>query len=31
MAKAVFVRFEVPKELKDKAYEVVELARTPAS
>lgn len=27
MAKSVFVRFELPKELKDKAYEVVELAR----
>ena len=27
MAKAIFVRFEMPKELKDKAYEVVELAR----
>jgi large subunit ribosomal protein L7Ae len=27
MAKAIFVKFEMPKELQDKAYEVVELAR----
>ncbi|HTY46467.1 MAG TPA: 50S ribosomal protein L7Ae [Methanomassiliicoccales archaeon] len=27
MAKAIFVRFEMPKELQDKAYEIVELAR----
>ncbi len=28
MAKAVYVRFEVPKEVYDKAYEAIELART---
>jgi len=27
MAKPIFVRFEMPKELQDKAYEIVELAR----
>ncbi len=27
MAKPIFVKFEMPKELQDKAYEVVELAR----
>jgi large subunit ribosomal protein L7Ae len=27
MAKAMYVRFEVPKEVADRAYEVVELAR----
>src|SRR3990172_4700927 len=27
MAKAIYVRFETPKELSDKAYQVVELAR----
>lgn len=27
MAKALFVRFEMPKELADKAYEIVEAAR----
>lgn len=27
MAKAMFVRFEMPKELSDKAYEIVEAAR----
>ena len=27
MAKAIFVRFEMPKELSDKAYEIVEVAR----
>jgi len=27
LAKAIFVRFEMPKELQDKAYEIVELAR----
>jgi large subunit ribosomal protein L7Ae len=27
MAKPIYVRFEVPKELSDKAYQVVELAR----
>ena len=27
MAKAVYVKFEMPKELVDKAYDVVELAR----
>jgi len=27
MAKPIYVRFEVPKELADKAYEAVELAR----
>lgn len=27
MAKAVFVKFEMPKELVDKTYEIVELAR----
>ena len=27
MAKAMFVRFEMPKELSDKAYEIVEVAR----
>ncbi len=27
MAKAMYVRFETPKELADKAYEVVELAK----
>ena len=27
MAKAMFVRFEMPKELSDKAYELVEAAR----
>jgi len=27
MAKALFVRFEMPKELSDKAYEIVEAAR----
>ncbi|MFQ6051900.1 MAG: 50S ribosomal protein L7Ae [Candidatus Hydrothermarchaeota archaeon] len=28
MAKAVYVRFEVPKDIYEKAYEAVELART---
>ena len=27
MSKAMFVRFEMPKELSDKAYEIVEAAR----
>jgi large subunit ribosomal protein L7Ae len=27
MAKSIFVRFEMPKELQDKAYEIVEVAR----
>jgi large subunit ribosomal protein L7Ae len=27
MAKAIFVRFEMPKELQDKTYEIVEVAR----
>ena len=27
MAKPIFVRFEMPKELQDKAYEIVEVAR----
>ena len=27
MSKAMFVRFEMPKELSDKAYEIVEFAR----
>ncbi|MBM4237734.1 MAG: 50S ribosomal protein L7ae [Euryarchaeota archaeon] len=27
MAKPIYVRFEMPKELQDKAYEVVEIAR----
>jgi large subunit ribosomal protein L7Ae len=27
MAKPMFVRFEVPKEIQDKAYEIVEIAR----
>jgi len=27
MAKPVYVKFEIPKELADKAYEIVELAR----
>lgn len=27
MAKPIYVRFEMPKELQDKAYEIVEIAR----
>ena len=27
MAKAMFVRFEMPKELQDKTYEIIEVAR----
>jgi len=27
LAKAIFVRFEMPKELQDKAYEIIETAR----